>query len=453
MLQLVCDALATAGFERQVVVTAAADDEVARAARGRATVAVQDAQLGTGHAALAARAAAADAPRLLIVNADLPLLTADTFAALARAQREQRADLAFLTVELDDPTGYGRVLRTSGGGNGAASSGAVAGIVEETETDAATRPIREVNAGVYAADAAWLWDALDRLAPGPRGEVYLPDVIRAGLRAGRSIHAHPLRDAAEAQQVNTRADLALADRALRDRVRAELMAGGVTLLDPQAIYVDVGVAVGEDTTLLPGTHLLGATSLGRACEVGPHAVLRDMRVGDGCTIAGSTLEGSTLSDGVSVGPYCHVRPGSTIEADARLGNYAEVKASRVGARSRVGHFSYLGDADVGADVNIGAGTVTANYDGVSKHRTEVGDGAFIGSDSMLVAPLRIGAGARTAAGSVVTRDVPDGAHAIGAPARIREANEAEPVDQAARDNPAPDDSARDGSAATQREGP
>ena len=422
MLHVVCDALAAAGFERQVVVAAAPDDEVARAAEGRAAVAVQHAPLGTGHAALAARAAAADAQRVLIVHADLPLLTAETFAALARAQREQDADLAFLTVELDDPSGYGRVLRSNGRGTG---HGAVAGIVEETGTDADTRRIREVNAGVYAAEAAWLWEALDRLGPGPRGEVYLPDVIRAGLEAGRSIHAHRLEDPAEAQQVNTRAELARADRALRDRVRAALMAGGVTLVDPEATYVDAGVEVGADTTLLPGTHLFGATAVGRECEIGPHAVLRDMRVGDRCTIGGSTLEGSTLADGVRVGPYCHVRPGSTIEADVHLGNYAEVKASRVGARTRVGHFSYLGDADVGSDVNIGAGTITANYDGVSKHRTEIGDGAFIGSDSMLVAPLRVGTGARTAVGSVVTRDVPDGAHAIGAPARMRAGGEAE----------------------------
>ena len=426
MLDLVCDALAAAGFERQVVVAAAPDDEVARAAEGRASIAVQHGPLGTGHAALAARAAAADAQRVLIVHADLPLLTAETFAALARAQREQGADLAFLTVELDDPTGYGRVLRANGRGAGyGAQHGAVAGIVEETETDADTRRIREVNTGVYAADAAWLWEALERLGPGPRGEVYLPDVIRAGLEAGRSVHAHRIEDPAEAQQVNTRAELARADRALRDRVRAELMAGGVTLVDPAATYVDAGVEVGEDTTLLPGTHLLGATAVGRECEIGPHAVLRDMLVGDGCTIGGSTLEGSTLADGVRVGPYCHVRPGSTIEADVHLGNYVEVKASRVGARSRVGHFSYLGDADIGSEVNIGAGTITANYDGVDKHRTEIGDGAFIGSDSMLVAPLRVGAGARTAAGSVVTRDVPDGALAIGAPARVRGGGEAE----------------------------
>ena len=181
----------------------------------------------------------------------------------------------------------------------------------------------------------------------------------------------------------------------------------------------MGVRVGADTTLLPGVHLLGESSIGSGCRIGPAALLRDMRVGDGCEIGGSTLEHSTLADGVTIGPYCHVRMGSTIERDVYLGNYAEVKASRVGAGSKIGHFSYIGDSDLGAGVNIGAGAVTCNFDGQHKHRTRIGDGAFIGSDSMLIAPLEIGAQARTAAGSVVTRDVPPGAHVVGAPARER----------------------------------
>ena len=411
MLLVVLDNLAAAGFEHRVVVAAAADDDVALAVAGRASVAVQREPLGTGRAALAARSAAGEAPRVLVVNADLPLLTKDTYAALAAAHLEADAALTILSAELDDPSGYGRVLR---------AGGSIAGIVEESETDAETRAVREVNVGAYAAEARWLWPALGRLEPSPRGEVYLPDAVRAGLEGGQRVHAHRLADAGEAQQINTRAELALADRALRDRVREELLTQGVTLVDPASTYIDLGVAVGEDTTLLPGTHLLGATVVGRECELGPAALLRNMRVGDRCTIGGSTLEGSTLADGVSVGPYCHVRPGSTIEANAHLGNYAELKASRIGARTKVGHFSYLGDADVGADVNIGAGTITANYDGKNHHRTTVGDGAFVGSDSMLVAPVAIGAGARTGVGSVVTRDVPAGAAAIGAPARIRQ---------------------------------
>ena len=367
-------------------------------------------------AALAAAEAVGEAGRVLIAHGDLPLLTADSLAALANAHVEAQATLSLLTVEVEDPTGYGRIVR---------SGGSVTAIVEETETDAETAAIREINVGVYAAEAAWLWPALASLAPSPRGEVYLPDAVRAALEAGRTVLACPLADASEAQQVNTRAQLAAAEAAMRSRVREELMAGGVTIVDPPTTWIDAGVEVGEDTTLLPGVHLLGATAVGRDCRIGPAAVLRDTRVGERCTIGGSTIEGATLGDDVHVGPYCHIRPGSTIEAGARLGNYAEVKASRVGAGSRVGHFSYLGDADVGADVNIGAGTITANFDGADKHRTVIGDGAFIGSDSMLVAPVNIGAGARTGVGSVVTRDVPPGASAIGAPARIRQPTSSE----------------------------
>ncbi|MCY3656692.1 MAG: bifunctional UDP-N-acetylglucosamine diphosphorylase/glucosamine-1-phosphate N-acetyltransferase GlmU [Chloroflexi bacterium] len=414
MLHLVLDALATAGFDRRVAVAADADDEVAEAGRSRATIAVQDAPLGTGHAVLAAREAAGDAERVLIVNGDLPLLTPGALATLADAHCAERAVLSFLTVEVDDPTGYGRIVRDG-------AEGHVAGIVEESDSDEQTRAISEVNAGVYTAEAAWLWRVLDALPPAPNGEIYLTDAVRAGVASGCRVHAQRLGDAAEAQQVNTRAELAAADTAMRDRIRASLMANGVTLVGPETIYVDAGVEVGEDTTLLPGTHLMGDTVVGGECEIGPNAVLSDMRIGDRCTIGGSTLEGSTVADGVDIGAYCRVRPGSVIEADVHLGTYAEVKASRIGARTQIGHFSYTGDADVGADVNIGAGAITANYDGTSKHRTEIGDGAFIGSDTMMIAPVRVGAGARTAAGAVVTHDVPDGAQVIGAPARIRDA--------------------------------
>ena len=413
MVRHVCDAVRAAGCARIVVVTASEDDEVARAVRAsipEASIAVQGEPLGTGHAALAGMKAAGEASRVLILNGDLPLLTERTVRELMQRHDGSASVLTFLTAFLEDPTGYGRVLRRMG---------KVTGIVEETETDASTRGEPEVNVGLYAADAAWLWPTLEAVEAGPRGERYLTDIIARAVEHPDGAQAYTIVESAEAQQVNTRVELSRAEQLMRERIRKRLMLDGVTLVDPATTYIDAGVSVGTDTTLLPGVHLLGESVVGEGCTIGPNAVLRDVRIGDRCEIGGSTLEESSLGDDVSVGPYSHVRPGSAIESGAHLGNYAEVKASRIGARTQIGHFSYVGDADVGCDVNIGAGTITANYDGVDKHRTRIGDGAFIGSDSMLIAPVEVGARARTAAGSVVTHDVPEGALVVGAPARIR----------------------------------
>ena len=409
MVRLVADSLRAAGFPHIVVVAGAARDAIADAVGPDVRIAVQEQPLGTGHAALAARDAVGESAHVLILNADLPLLSVRTLREMSERHLASGAVLSFLTAYLDDPTGYGRVIRRNG---------RVDGIVEERDADAATRGEPEVNGGLYAAEAVWLWPALAALTPGVGGERYLTDLIRAAVRDG-GVHPYQVQEAAEVQQVNTRVELAKVERALRDRIRRSLMESGVTLIDPSATYVDAGVRIAADTTIFPGCHLLGETRIGTGCRIGPNAVLREMTIGDRCEIGGSTLEGSTLADGVTVGPYCHVRPGSTLERDVHLGNYAEVKASRIGARTAIGHYSYIGDADVGVDVNVGAGTITANYDGEAKHRTRVGDGAFIGSDSVLVAPVEIGAGARTGAGAVVTHDVPAGALVVGMPARER----------------------------------
>ena len=410
MVRLVLDTVREAGFRDVIVVTSAADDAVARALGDSARVAVQPEPLGTGHAALVARAAAGEAPQVMILNADVPLLTVRTLRELAQRHEQSGAVLTFLTAYLDDPTGYGRVIRRDG---------RVAAVVEDSETDSATRGVPEVNAGLYAASTDWLWPALEGLQPGPRGERYLTSLVGVAVERDESVRTHQVAESTEVQQVNTRAELARAEAMMRERIRRALMDGGVTLIDPATTYVDVGVRVGEDTTLLPGVHLLGDTAVGGGCRIGPNAVLRDMQVDDGCEIGGATLEGSTLAAAVSVGPYSHVRPGSRLDSGVYLGNYVEVKASAIGPRTQVGHFAYVGDAEVGADVNIGAGTVTCNFDGTDKHCTRIGDGAFIGSDSMLIAPVEVGAGARTAAGSVVTEDVAPGTLVMGAPARVR----------------------------------
>jgi bifunctional UDP-N-acetylglucosamine pyrophosphorylase/glucosamine-1-phosphate N-acetyltransferase len=287
-----------------------------------------------------------------------------------------------------------------------------------------------INSGQYAVRAEWLWSRLARIEINASGERYLTALASIAHEEGNPAIAVIAEEADEVRGVNDRVQLAAAEAIVRERVRKEHMLAGVTIVDPPSTFIDAGVRIGVDTTLYPSTHLLGETSIGENCAIGPNTLIENSSIADRCVIRFSILEGSTLEGGVDVGPYSHLRRGSYICEGAHIGNFAEVKASRLGRNVRMGHFSYMGDAEVGDEVNIGAGTITANYDGRAKHRTVIGDGAFIGSDSMLVAPVRIGRGARTSAGSVVTRDVPDGALAVGAPARIRTS-----ADEAAKEEP------------------
>ncbi len=431
MVQLVCETLREAGLRRIVVVAAPETRaQIAEVVTGDATGSVaagadtsaeadpltqtpivveQAEQLGTGHAALCGRDAAGEARHVLIAYGDLPLLTTRTLRELMARHVSTGATLTFLTARLHDPTGYGRVIR---------ENTRVQGIVEESETDARTRGEPEVNAGLYAARAEWLWPTLGALGPGPRGEVYLTDLIARAVAEGAPVQTSQVGEASEVRQVNTRAELAAAEQTQRDRVRRALMESGVTLMDPASTFVDVGVQVGADSTLWPGVHLVGETRIGEGCEIGPHAVLRDMRLGAHCRVEGSTLRASTLGDEVEVGPYCVLRPGCSLGDRVHLGSYAELKNAEVGADTQIGHFAYIGDSVIGANVNVGAGTVTANYDGTAKHVTRIGDGAFIGSDTTLVAPVTVGERAYTGAGAVVTRDVAPGERVAGVPARV-----------------------------------
>ncbi|MDA0815028.1 MAG: bifunctional UDP-N-acetylglucosamine diphosphorylase/glucosamine-1-phosphate N-acetyltransferase GlmU [Chloroflexi bacterium] len=407
MVELVCNLLREAGCRDLIVVSSPAARDGIAAVVGNARIVVQDAPRGTGDAAMAARDLIAPSARVLVAHADMPLLTGRTLLELAGRHVASSRVMSFLTAYLDDPHGYARVLRRNG---------RVQGIVQEADLPAAMRGQPEVNAGLYAVQAEWLFDAL---ASGGASAA-LADLIGHAVEAG-GVEAYQVTEAAEVQQVNDRVQLAAAEVVVRERVRRRLMLDGVTLMDPPSTFVDAGVQVGPDTTIAPGVHLLGTTRVGSGCRIGPNAVIRDSRIANNVQVSSSTIEEADVSAGVTIGPYCHLRPGAVIEADVHLGNYVEVKASRIGARTQVGHFSYIGDADVGLDANIAAGTITANYDEPTrtKHRTVIGDGASVGSGTVLVAPVTVGRGARTAAGSVVTHDVPDGAMVMGVPARIR----------------------------------
>jgi bifunctional UDP-N-acetylglucosamine pyrophosphorylase / glucosamine-1-phosphate N-acetyltransferase len=368
---------------------------------------MQGRQLGTGHAVLAC------APHLkdhqgpvVILSGDVPLVTPALVRGMLAAHRKGGGGLTVLTVELADPTGYGRVLRDS--------AGRPLRIVEQKDANARERAVREINTGIYVADAPLLWSTLPRVSRGnSQGEYYLTDVVALALKDGAPVHLFRWHDPEEVLGVNSRADLARVSGILRRRIAEELMDGGVTLVDPERTYIHAGVTIGADTVVHPGVSLQGKTTIGSGCALHPNSRIVDSHLGDGVTVKdGCLITEARLEGENSVGPNAHLRPGAHLMRGARVGNFVEVKAAVIGEGSKVNHLSYVGDATVGKHVNIGAGTITCNYDGFAKHRTVIGDGAFIGSDTQLVAPVTVGAGAVIGAGSTITGDVPDGALAV-----------------------------------------
>jgi bifunctional UDP-N-acetylglucosamine pyrophosphorylase/glucosamine-1-phosphate N-acetyltransferase len=297
----------------------------------------------------------------------------------------------------------------------------VLGVIEEVVATPEQLAIRELNAGVYCFDADWLWQNLPNVPVSPKGEYFLPDLVAMALAQGHPVNAVRCDDETELMGINTRVHLAEAEAALRARVNRRWMEAGVTLLDPAATYIEPGVTIGSDTVILPNTHLTGRTAIGSGCRIGPGAIVQDCQIGDRCVVSMSVLEEAVMEEDSNIGPFSHLRKGARVCRGAHVGNFGEIKNSTLGPGSKMGHFSYLGDAQIGEEVNIGAGTITCNFDGQRKHKTIIEDGVFIGSDSMLVAPLHIGLGAKTGAGSVVTHDVPAGAVVYGVPARVKSA--------------------------------
>jgi bifunctional UDP-N-acetylglucosamine pyrophosphorylase / glucosamine-1-phosphate N-acetyltransferase len=374
---------------------------------------VQQPQLGTGHALLQARPLLEHASgRVLLLSGDVPLLRSTSVQRLLDHQAQHRAALVVATALVPDPSGYGRIVR---------DNGHLARIVEHRDATAEERAIREINSGVYVFDLAPLFPALAGLgSANAQGEYYLPDLVGSYRRAGLTVEALPVDDPDEIRGINTRAELAAVAAVLRSRTNAALMDAGVTLVDPATCYVDPDVRVGRDTILHPFVCLEGATTVGAGCEVFPGVRIVDSQMADGVTVFDHSLvAGSTVAAGCKIGPFARIRPGSEIAEQVHIGNFVEIKKAKLGERTKIGHLAYVGDAQVGSDVNIGAGTITCNFDGQKKHQTTIGDGAFVGSDSTLVAPVRIGSAAYVAAGSAITDDVPDGALGI---ARGRQAN-------------------------------
>jgi bifunctional UDP-N-acetylglucosamine pyrophosphorylase/glucosamine-1-phosphate N-acetyltransferase len=410
MLDHVLASLAAAGIEHPVVVIGFGADQLEAALDGRTPTVRQDPQLGTADAVRRGLDRIPSGVRhVLVTMGDVPLLPSELFRQLLREQAEGEATVALLSAHLDQPTGYGRVVR---GADGTARA-----VVEERDADEPTRALGEVNVGTYCFDAAWLRANVGNVPASATGEYYLTDLVELAASGGRRVAVVTAPRSELTTGINDRVGLAAAERLLRARIAEDHMRNGVTIVDPDSTFIDVGVEIGQDARIEPWTVLTGSTVVAQDAVIGPRAEVRDSRIGPRTRVWASVVEGSTVAEDVQIGPYSHIRPGCQIGPRCRIGNYAELKNTRLGSGSQQHHFSYLGDAEVGERVNIGAGAITANFDGERKNTTVIGDDAFIGVDTMLRAPVTIGAGARTGAGAVVTRDVPPGKTVVGMPAR------------------------------------
>ena len=411
MLWHVLEALKSVTTEKPVVIVGHGAEAVKKYVGESAECVLQEPQLGTAHAAMQAEASLkGKADYVIVTYADMPLLRGETFQQLLETQRSNPGPLSMLTVIADDPRGFGRIVRKD--------DGTVEAIVEEYVATPEQREIKELNVGAYCFKADWLWDALHRIEKNPKkGEYYLTDIVEIAVRENLPVQALVHDDFMETIGINTRIHLSEAEAVLRMRINREHMLNGVSMMDPASTYIEVGVTIGKDTMIMPNTYIHGNTEIGEGNVIGPSTIIRNSRIGNGCKVLASVLEGAVLEDDVDIGPFARLRKGAHLKSHVHMGNFGEVKDSILHEGVKMGHFSYIGNATIGANTNIGAGTITCNYDGVGKHPTEIGEDAFIGSDTMLVAPLKLGNGARTGAGAVVTKNVPDDTLVVGMPAR------------------------------------
>jgi bifunctional UDP-N-acetylglucosamine pyrophosphorylase/glucosamine-1-phosphate N-acetyltransferase len=414
MIDYVLDAAIEATGGRPLVVGPPASDAVANAVATRADVVVQAEPRGTGDALRAALAALPDeTDEILVLSGDVPLVRADLLSGLLEARVLDHAAIALVAVDAIDPSGLGRVVRNEGG--------TVERVVEDKDASDEERRIAEINAGLYAFDASWLRRRIGDLQPSAAtGELYLTDLVAIAREDGRLVAALDVDDDGRLMGINDRAQLARAEWDMRVDLNDHWMRAGVTMVDPSTVYIDHAVELARDVILEPNVIIRGATRVGERTRIAAGSQIADSVIGADCVIWASVIERSEVEDEVTIGPFSHLRPGAHVGRRSEIGNYAEIKNSRLGEHVRQHHNSYLGDADVGADTNVGAGTITANYDGARKHRTTIGERVFLGVDTMLRAPVTLGDDSKTGAGAVVTRDVPPGKLAVGVPARIRE---------------------------------
>ncbi len=410
MVEYILDAVKELCIDPPVIVVGNQADLVRQTLGEKARFALQEPQLGTADAVKCAREMLkGKSDIVLVANSDFPLITPETYRELVEKHLACGAVMTISTVMEENPRGFGRIVRDA--------QGKVSRIVEEKAASADELKITELNSNPYCFSADWLWEALDRIEKSAVGEYYLTDLVDIAYREGRLVEAREIEDKEEAIGINNRIHLAEAARVAQKRINEHWMLSGVTMIDPQRVYIEKSVVIGQDTVIYPEVYLHGSTSIGVACTLGPSVVMEDTVIGDGCKIKFAVLEKAQLENHVDMGPFGHLRKGARLADHVHMGNFGEIKNSYLGAGTKMGHFSYIGDAHIGKDVNIGAGTITCNFNGENKFKTEIGDEVFIGSDTMLVAPVKIGKGAKTGAGAVVTHDVEPGSLVIGVPAK------------------------------------
>jgi bifunctional UDP-N-acetylglucosamine pyrophosphorylase/glucosamine-1-phosphate N-acetyltransferase len=398
------------GSDLPVVVAGYGADAVRAEVGTRARFAIQVRQLGTAHAVMTAESLLSGQSDLVVVlSADMPLLSIETLRRMIEIQSANSGPMTILTILSKESHGFGRVLR--------GENGSVKAIIEEAHATPEQLALEELNAGIYCFSADWLWQALHWVKVSPKGEYYLTDTVEVAVKQGFRVDAYRLADPTEAIGINTRAHLAEAETLLRNRINTSWMLSGVTIVDPNTTYIGPEVKIGQDTIIYPGTHLQGETEVGQGCLLGPNAILKNTKVGNACRIGSSALENSIVEDEVRVSSFCSLGPGAHLAVRVMIGHSVEINHSYLAPGVKVGHSAYLGDATVGENSTIGAGTVTCNLDQSVQHPTEIGAGASIGSNSVLVAPVKVGDGGRTGAGAVVTDDIPPYTLVKGVPAR------------------------------------
>jgi bifunctional UDP-N-acetylglucosamine pyrophosphorylase/glucosamine-1-phosphate N-acetyltransferase len=393
--------------EKVVVVIGYGAEAVRQACGNDVIWVLQEQQLGTGHAVLCAKNSFGEfSGDILILSGDVPLISEKTLDEAIYCHRQHKASLTLVTVSVKEPKGYGRVLRQE--------DSEILGIVEERDATEAQRQITEVNAGIYVASASFLFSALEKVQNhNVQGEYYLPDIVAIALRQGKQVATVKVDDGREVMGINTREELAQMEKGLQERINKKWMDNGVTLKDPSTAYIDQGVVIGKDTVIGPNTHLLGHTVIGERCQIDGSAYLTDTQLEDEVHVKFSVvMTGSRVSAGAIVGPFAHLRPGSALGANVHIGNFVETKEAVIGENTKASHLTYLGDVTIGRDTNIGAGTITCNYDGFRKYRTKIGDRVQVGSDSTLVAPISLGDDVYVATATTLRHDVPAGALAF-----------------------------------------